>query len=168
VRVAELIMALVMGAVSIGLMVKSAELPIGWLPGEGPGGGAFPFWLAAAMLVCCAWIVVNWLRKVGPIATSDEPYMDRTTLSLFIAAAGSLAAMIALIHIIGVYFSVPLFLIFYMRFMGRHSWALTGTLAVVIPVVTFLFFEVALNITLPKGAEVIEETVFYPLYEIFL
>lgn len=161
-------MALIMGAVSIGLMVKSAELPIGWLPGEGPGGGAFPFWLAAGMLVCCVWIVAKWVRKLGPIATSDEPFMDRTTLSLFIAAAGSLTVMIALIHVIGVYFSVPLFLIFYMRFMGRHSWALTGTLAVVIPVVTFLFFEVALSITLPKGAEVIEETVFYPLYEIFL
>ena len=167
-RAAELIMALVMGAVSIGLMIKSAELPIGWIPGEGPGGGAFPFWLATGMLVCCVWTVANWVRRVGPVATSDEPFMDRTTLGLFMAAAGSLAAMIGLIHFIGVYFAVPLFLIFYMRFMGRHSWALTGTLAAVIPLITFLFFEVALRIMLPKGAEIIEETVFYPLYEIFL
>ncbi len=87
-------MALLMGAFSVGLMVKSAELPIGWIPGEGPGGGAFPFWLAAGMLLCCLWIIVRWVRKVGhaAIATSDEPYMDRTTLSLFIAAAGSLLA----------------------------------------------------------------------------
>lgn len=167
-RVAELIMALIMGACSIGLMVKSSELPIGWIPGEGPGGGAFPFWLAAGMLVCCVWIIVNWVRKVGPVATSTEAYMDRTTVMLFVAAAGSLAVMIGLIHVIGVYFAVPLFIIFYLRFMGRHSWTLTGTLAAVIPVVTFFFFEVALHITLPKGAEVIEETVFYPLYDWFL
>lgn len=167
-RAAELVMALFMGACSIGLMVKSAELPIGWIPGDGPGGGAFPFWLSAGMLVCCVWITVNWVRKVGPVATSDEPYMDRTTVTLFAAAAGSLAVMIGLIHVIGVYFAVPIFLIFYMRYMGRHSWLLTGAIAVVIPIVTFFFFEVALRITLPKGAQIIEETVFYPLYDIFL
>jgi len=168
VRVAELLMALIMGAVSIGLMVKSAELPIGWIPGEGPGGGAFPFWLAAGMLVCCVWTLVNWARRNTAVSRSEDPYLDRTTLMLFVTAAGSLAVMIGLIHVIGVYFSVPLFLMFYLRFMGGHSWALTGTLAAVIPVVTFLFFEVALRITLPKGAQAIEEAVFYPLYEFFL
>jgi hypothetical protein len=168
VRAAELIMALIMGALSIALMVKSAELPIGWIPREGPGGGAFPFWLAAGMLVCCIWIIVNWLRKTSAVSRSQEPFMDRTTIGLFAAAAGSLGVMIALIHVIGVYFAVPLFLIFYMRFMGRHSWALTGTLAAAIPVITFFFFEITLHMTLPKGAQVIEETVFYPLYEMFL
>ena len=167
-RMAELLMALIMGGCSIGLMVKSAELPIGWIPQEGPGGGAFPFWLAAGMLVCCIWIVVNWVRRATEVSRSEAPYMDRTTVVLFVSAAGSLAVMIGLIHFIGVYFAVPLFLIFYMRFMGRHSWRLTGTLAAVIPVVTFLFFEVALRITLPKGVEAIEEAVFYPLYDVFL
>jgi hypothetical protein len=167
-RMAELLMALIMGGCSIGLMVKSTELPIGWIPGEGPGGGAFPFWLAAGMLVCCVWIAANWVRRTTAASRSEEPYMDRTTVVLFVSAAGSLAVMIGLIHFIGVYFAVPLFMIFYMRFMGRHSWRLTGTLATVIPVVTFMFFEVALRITLPKGAEVIEETIFYPLYDLFL
>jgi hypothetical protein len=168
VRVAELMMALIMGACSIGLMVKSAELPIGWIPGEGPGGGAFPFWLSAGMLICCVWITVNWVLRLSPVSRSDEPFLDRTTLALFIAAAGSLTVMIALIHVIGVYFAVPLFMIFYLRYMGRHSWALTGSVAVSIPIATFLFFEVALNITLPKGAAIIEEIVFYPLYDLLL
>jgi putative tricarboxylic transport membrane protein len=168
VRAAELIMALIMGACSIALMVKSAQLPIGWIPGEGPGGGAFPFWLAAGMLVCCIWILVNWALKANAVSASQEPFMDRTTFGLFIAAAGSLGVMIGLIHYIGVYFAVPLFLIFYMRFMGRHSWALTGALATIIPIVTFFFFEITLHMTLPKGAEVIEKTIFYPLYEMFL
>ena len=58
-RRAELLMALVLGAFSAYLMVKSAELPIGWIPDEGPGGGAFPFWLAFGMLICCVWIVAR-------------------------------------------------------------------------------------------------------------
>ncbi len=45
---------------------------------------------------------------------------------------------------------------------------MTGAVALAMPVATFLFFEIALNITLPKGLPVIEETIFYPLFDIFL
>jgi hypothetical protein len=84
---------------------------------------------------------------------------------LFLVGAGSLTVMIAAIHVIGVYGAVPLFLIFYMRYMGRHPWTTTGSVAVVTPVAGFFFFEIALNITLPKG---FTEPLFYPLYDIFL
>ena len=39
---AEPIMAVVMALCSIGLMVKSAELPVGWIAGEGPGAEPSP------------------------------------------------------------------------------------------------------------------------------
>ena len=158
-------MAIVMALCSIGLMVKSAELPVGWIPDEGPGGGAFPFWLGAGMLACCVWTLVKWLRGRSPYSGSDEPYMDRQTLMLFVTAAGSLTVMIGLIHIIGVYFAVPALLVFYVRFVGRHAWWLTAALAAATPVVTFFFFEIALRITLPKGYT---EPMFYPLYDMFL
>ena len=164
-RRAELIMAVIMGLCSVALMWKSAELPIGWIPGEGPGGGAFSFWLSAGMLVCCVWIIVNGVRRASPVSRSSEPYMDKQTVVLFIVAAGSLTVMIGLIHFIGIYFAVPLFLVFYLRFVGHHSWPLTGSLALATPVVTFFFFEVTLKITLPKGRT---EPLFYPLYDIFL
>ena len=70
-------MAIVMGACSVGLMVKSAELEIGWIPEEGPGGGAFPFWLSAGMLVCCIWILVNWVRRAS--TASRRPMRSSAT-----------------------------------------------------------------------------------------
>lgn len=158
-------MAVVMAICSAGLMWKSAELPIGWIPKEGPGGGAFPFWLSATMLACCAWIIVRWIRRTSPPSQSEQPYMDGATLNAFLIGAGSLAVMIGLIHFIGVYGAVPLLLIFYMRMVGRHSWTLTSILAVATPIVIFFFFEIALTITLPKG---FTEPLFYPLYDIFL
>ena len=164
-RMAELVMAVVMAAFSVYLMWKSTELPIGWIEGEGPGGGAFPFWLAAGMLACCLAIIVRWWRRASPPSRSTEPYMDRRTIQLFLIGAGSLTVMIGAIHVIGVYLSVPLFLIFYMRFHGRHGWLTTGSLALATPVATFFFFEIALKITLPKG---LTEPAFYPLYEMFL
>ena len=64
-RVAELCMAVVMAVFSVYLMWKSVELPIGWIEGEGPGGGAFPFWLSLGMLVCCGFIILNWINKTS-------------------------------------------------------------------------------------------------------
>ena len=162
-RQAELVLALIMGLVSTGLMWKSAELPVGWIPDEGPGGGAFPFWLSAGMLACCIWIVVRWLRQPPP--TEDEPYLAPEARSAVLIVIVAITVMVGLIHIIGVYGSIPLFLLFYIRGLGRHSWKAAAGFAIATPVVMFFFFESALKITLPKGYT---EPLFYPLYDWFL
>ena len=164
-RRAELVMAIVMAIFSAYLMWKSAELPIGWIPDEGPGGGAFPFWLSVGMLICSVWIIVRWFRRTTPQSQSTEPFFDSRSLTLVLLVIGALITMVGSIHFIGVYGALPLFFIFYMRFLGRHSWPKTMTLAVSAPVVTFFFFEILLHITLPKGAT---EPLFYPLYDIFM
>ena len=163
-RVAELVMAVVLAAFSVYLMVKSAELPIGWIPKSGPGAGAFPFWLAAGMLVCCIWIIVRWALRLSPPSQSDEPYLDQRSRRLFIVGAVPLIVMIGMIHVVGVYVSLPLYLAFYLRYVGGHSWPLTAAVALITPVATFLFFEIALTIELPKG---ITEPLFYPIYDLF-
>jgi hypothetical protein len=164
VRTAELLMAILMGAFSIYLMVKSAELPIGWIEDEGPGGGTWPFWLATIMLISCGGILFNWIRKKGVIATSTKVYIEAHVLGDVAAVAGALIVTVGLFSFIGIYGALPLFLIFYIRFLGKHSWRLTATLAVLIPVVTFYFFEITLKIILPKG---ITEPLFLPLYKLF-
>ena len=163
-RIAELVMAVVMALFSAYLMWKSAELEIGWIPGEGPGGGAWPFWLAAIMLLSCLGIILQWVRKKSPLSQSTAVYLDRGTLVTVGLVAASLIITVGLFYVIGVYGALPLFLIFYLKFMGKHSWALTGAMAVLTPVATFFFFEITLKIILPKGYT---EPMFYPLYKIF-
>jgi hypothetical protein len=63
----ELIMAFVMGAFSVYQAIKSAELPIGWIPDEGPGGGAFPFWLSDNLLHCDNRALVQGNESVVPV-----------------------------------------------------------------------------------------------------
>ena len=164
VRTAELLMAIMMGAFSIYLMVKSYELPIGWIEDEGPGGGSWRFWLSTIMLISCGGILYNWIRKKGAIAVSTRKYIEPHVLGDVAAVAGALIITVALFSFIGIYGTLPLFLVFYIRFMGKHSWRLTATLSLVIPVVIFYFFEITLKIILPKG---ITEPLFLPLYKFF-
>jgi len=49
-RRAEITTAGVLAVFSIYLMWKSTELDITYVRDEGPGGGAWPFWLSAIML----------------------------------------------------------------------------------------------------------------------
>lgn len=163
-RVAELVMAVCLAIFSVSVMWMSTSMPIGWIKDSGPGGGAFPFWLGAGMLVCCGAIIFRWFRRSSPPSRSTEPFMTNNALKLFVIGAGSLTVMIGAIHFVGVYVSMPLFLLFYMRILGHHTWRLSATVAIAMPIVTFLFFEIALKITLPKG---VTEPAFYPLYDIF-
>ncbi len=163
VRTAELLMAIIMGVFSIYLMWKSAELEIGWVPREGPGGGAWPFWLSAGMLICSVATLFRWFTRTTPQSRSRELFMDRKTWQMFAITAGSLAITLALVHVIGMYFALILFLFFYLRVVGAHTWKVVAPISVLLPVVTFFFFEGLLKIILPKGYS---EPLFYPLYRL--
>ena len=163
VRTAELVMAIVLGLISIGLMVKSAELRIDWVPGRGPGSGAWPFWLSTGMLLCCIWTIIRWFRRVTPESRNNDLYMSRDTVMIVGVSAGAILFLLSFTHIIGLYASLILFLLFYLKFVGRHNWGITIALTIGIPVFIFCLFEWALKIPLPKA---ITEEWFYPVYDL--
>ena len=132
---------------------------------EGPGGGAWPFWLAAIMLVSCFGILFNWLRKNGPIATSTKTFIRSDVLIEVGAVALALILTVASFSVIGIYGALPLFMLFYLKVLGKHSWTLSLSMAVIFPILIFFFFEITLKIILPKG---MTEPLFIPLYKIFL
>lgn len=163
VRTAELVVAIILAIMSAGIMWKSTELNIGWVRGSGPGGGAWPFWLAAGMLGTSIWTIVRWVRRVTPQSRSDEIFMSADTLAIVGPVVVGLVLLLLGTHFIGMYISVFLFMIAFVRFLGRHGWGITLTLAIAAPVVMFLLFEWALTTSLPKG---ISEPLFYPLYDL--
>ncbi len=163
VRTAEFVMAIVLSLCSIGLMIKSAELNIGWIEGRGPGSGAWPFWLATGMLICCLWTLWRWFRRITPESRNTSLYMSHQTMVIVGTSAGAILFLLAATHWIGLYASLVLFLLFYLKYVGRHTWVLTIVLTIGIPVFIFCLFEWALKIPLPKA---ITEPLFYPIYDL--
>lgn len=163
VRAAELLMAILCALGAIALMVKSAELNIGWIEGRGPGSGAWPFWLSAGMLMASITIGIRWYLHITPESRSGESFMDRSTVTIVGISAGAILFLLIFTHLVGIYIALAGFLVFYLRFVGRHSWRLTTILALAIPIVVFCLFEWALKIPLPKS---ITETWFYPIYDL--
>ncbi len=163
VRTAEILMAVLLALCSIGLMFKSAELRIGWVPDRGPGSGAWPFWLSAGMLLCCLATIWRWFRGVTPESRNLEPYMPRETAMIVGISAGSIVFLLVITHLLGIYVALFLFLLFYLKFIGHHGWPLTISMMIGVPIFVFCLFEWALKIPLPKS---ITEPMFYPIYDL--
>lgn len=155
---ADLIASAVLAALSVYLMIKSTELPIGWIQGEGPGGGAFSFWLGLVMLICSVLIFARNLMGLSAEGKSREIFVDSESARLILTVSASLGGMILIMQVLGVYVAVPLFLMFYLRHLGKHSWRKVLTISLATPVFTFILFEKLLLILLPKG---ITDPLFY-------
>jgi len=163
VRTAEFWVAIILAIMSAGIMWKSTELNIGWVPKEGPGGGAWPFWLSTGMLLACIWTIVRWFRGLTPQSRSTEEFMSANTLAIVGPVVVGLVLLLLGTQFLGLYLSVFLFMIAFVRFLGRHSWKMTMSLAILSPIVIFMLFEWALTTSLPKG---ITEELFYPIYDL--
>lgn len=164
-RIGEIVTAGVLALFSIYLMWKSTELPIGYISGQGPGGGAWPFWLSLVMLLCCVMIAFNWWRRTSPPSQSDEPLLDSYGWRMLAMVGGAIVVFVGLINIISMYGAIAVFLLYYTRYLGRHSWAVSLPISLLTPIGLFFFFEGAMRITMPTGMS-FTDPVFNVLYDI--
>ncbi len=164
-RLGEIITAGVLALLSIYLMYKSTELGVGYVKGEGPQGGFWPFWLSGIMLVSTGWIALNWVRRTSPPSQSEDPVLDAYGWKMLFLVGGGILVFVGLIPIISMYGAIAVFLLYYLKFLGRHSWFLTLTLAILLPIGFFFFFEGVMRITMPKGLD-FTEPFFNVLYDI--
>ncbi|MEL7183174.1 MAG: tripartite tricarboxylate transporter TctB family protein, partial [Pseudomonadota bacterium] len=107
----------------------------------------------------------NWWRGKSPASVSAEPLMDAFGWRTIILVGGGLVAFVALISVVSMYGAIAVFLAYYLRFLGRHSWALTLAIALVLPVALFFFFEGAMQISMPQGMA-FTQPVFDVMYDI--
>ena len=175
-RRAELFTALFFTLFSGYLMWKSGEPPawnpdvphfanIGFDNTGAPAGGFWPFWLSAIMLACSVWTAIRCQLRKTPASQSDEPFLTEESWILIAKVSSALIAFLGLVSIIGFYGAIFFFLIYYVKFLGKHGWLVTLVLAIVVPTLFFFFFDIAMRVVLPKGYS---EPLFIPLYEMFL
>ena len=144
-RAADLITASLL--ISLGGLVifDAVRLGIGWGT-DGPQSGFFPFWLAVIMIASCAVILVQeWRKRVV------RPFVTRAKLGPVNTVLWPAVAAVAAMRFIGLYLAAAIYLAFYMRWVGGHGWSLVLTLAIGIPLVTFLIFEKWFLVPMPKG-----------------
>jgi putative tricarboxylic transport membrane protein len=144
-RVADLVTALALILVGAIVIVDVLRLGIGWGQ-EGPESGFFPFWLAVAMVGTAVAILVQTLRQ-----TTTKPFVSPAQLRPVLAVLAPATAMVVVMEGLGLYVASALYLAFYMRWVGRHSWSTIAALGLGIPIATFVVFERWFLVPMPKG-----------------
>ena len=144
-RTADLVTASILILLGGVVIFDAVRLGIGWGT-DGPRSGFFPFWLAVIMVVACGIIILQALRR-----SSSEVFVTREQLGPVLQVFWPAAAMVLLTRFVGLYVASALYIGFYMRWVGRHSWFAVVTLSVAIPVITFFTFELWFLVPMPKG-----------------
>lgn len=172
-RLAEILMAIALATLSLAIMYKAGERPswsgearfsnVGFGEDGAPQGGFWPFWVCAIMFVCSVWVLVNGILKLSPVAKREEPYLDRHGINVVLTVGVPVFLLVLLTDYISMYFSMALFLFYYLFVLGRHGVILSTAMAAVVPFWMYLFFDITMTRTLPKGSLVIEDGIYVPL-----
>jgi putative tricarboxylic transport membrane protein len=144
-RAADFVTASVLMLLGGIVLFDAIRLGIGWGT-DGPKSGFFPFWLALIMVVTCGIIILQALWR-----SSREAFVTRVQLGPVLQVFWPAAAMVFLTHFVGLYVASALYIGFYMRWVGRHSWFAVAGLSIAIPVISFLIFETWFFVPMPKG-----------------
>ena len=127
------------------VVFDSLRIGIGW-GSDGPRSGFFPFWLGVILIGASVVIALQaWQRSTA------KPFVTREQLGPVLKVLWPATAMVILITPLGLYVASALYLGFYMRWVGRHSWLAVVLCAIGVPLLTFVVFEMWFLVPMPKG-----------------
>jgi hypothetical protein len=127
-------------------MYGSNKVGIGW-GAEGPQAGFFPFYVSLIVLISC---IVN-AAQVLMSADTGSTFATWSQLRQVASVVLPTAVYVGLVPYIGIYVSSALLIGVFMRWFGKYSWLMVFGIAILVPVLTFLTFELWFLVPLPKG-----------------
>ena len=124
----------------------SIKVGIGWAE-DGPRAGFFPFYVSLIVLISCAVNVFSVLA----IADKGKVFAEWDQLRQVVSVLIPTVVYVGLVPYLGIYVASALMIAFFMRWFGRYNWIVAAAIAVVVPIMIFLMFEIWFLVPLPKG-----------------
>jgi ABC-type polysaccharide/polyol phosphate export permease len=136
------LIGMVLGAI---VMWGSWELGAGWTT-DGPGSGAFPFYMGLIMAGCCTWIFGRALIK-----KNHEVFVDNEALKRVLSVLIPLIVYVAGVQVFGTYVAGSIYIALFMVILGKFSWLKSILVGLGVSVFFFFMFEVWFLVPLAKG-----------------
>jgi hypothetical protein len=139
----------VLGAI---VMYDAVRLGFRWDPGFGPGAGYLPFYLSLGVLICTGIFIVKQVIQLSKIGiVGDKPLIQEGGLKPILWVLLPSTVMVILISIIGLHFAAFVFLLFYMRVVGKIGWLECALVSILMPIGLYVVFDRLFLIPLPDG-----------------
>ena len=151
-RKANLWVAVFLFVIGAIVMYDSVRLGFRWQPGFGPGAGYLPFYLSLGVLICTGIFIVKQIRQLSKEGiVGDKRLIREGGLKPILWVLIPSTVMVVLTSIIGLHFAAFIFLLFYMRAVGKIGWLACGLVSVLFPVGMYIVFDRLFLIPLPDG-----------------
>ncbi|MBX9931840.1 MAG: tripartite tricarboxylate transporter TctB family protein [Methylobacterium sp.] len=142
-RIVEIIVALILMALSAMVLWDSYERGAGW--DGGPQNGFFPARVGWILLIAAIAAFVSAIRR------EDSVFVTYGQLRLVGSVFAPLFLYVLAIEFLGIYAASALFMAVFMVMLGEFRWWQTLLAVIAVPVVCFWVFEIQFRLSLPKG-----------------
>jgi putative tricarboxylic transport membrane protein len=147
-RAMDIIVAALILALAAVFMWDTSRIGIGWIEGQGPSAGFFPFWVALVMAVAS---IVNLIRAALRMEEDGgDTFVTRLALSRVAMVLIPTAIYVLLIGYIGIYVASVVFIIGFMLVSGEGPIRAIAV-GLGVPLALFFMFEKWFLVPLPKG-----------------
>jgi hypothetical protein len=151
-RKANLGVAIFLFLIGAIVMFDSVRLGFRWEPGFGPGAGYLPFYLSLGVLVCTGIILVKQILQLSKVGIAgDKRLIQEGGLTPILWVLLPSTAMVVLVSFIGLHFAAFVFLVFYMRVVGKIGWLSCALVSILFPIGMYIVFDRLFLIPLPDG-----------------
>ena len=140
--VAALILAL--GAL---VVYESNRLGSGW-DENGPQAGYFPFYIGLLICICSAVVFVQSFVK---LRTDRRVFVRLDQFKQVLVILLPSTAYVLGVQLIGIYVPSAVFIVLFMKFVGKYRWLRSAAVGLGVSVSAFMLFEIWFKIPLPKG-----------------
>lgn len=146
-RTMEIVVAGLFALVALVVMADSIRVGNGW-GADGPKAGYFPFYVGLIMLVSSlATLAVNIWRHSG----ERTAFVEKQQLGLVLQVLIPSVVFVIVTGFLGIYLSAVLFIAFFMHWVGKYPIKTILPVAILVPAVLFVMFEIWFLVPLPKG-----------------
>jgi putative tricarboxylic transport membrane protein len=145
-KAVEIGVALLVMAFGAIVIAGSLSVGISW-GAEGPQAGFFPFYIGLAIVISG---VVNLFSALRPDAISGVfAEWGQLRQVLLVVVPATIYAFA--VGYVGLYLSSAIFIAWFMRWIGKYSWAKVLPIAIGMPLIVYFVFEKWFLVALPKG-----------------
>lgn len=145
-RRADRVTGLLLLAFGVSFVVGARRFP--YSSPNGPGSGFLPFWLGLVMAALALMLFVRALRATDPGAAWLPSGRPLARIVVVVVAA---ALFVGLMGVVGMALGTALFLVGLLRFLERHGWGVSLSVAVGTALINWLIFSYWLGVPFPTG-----------------
>lgn len=148
-RRAEIGVALFLMLIGFLVLADAIRLGFGWGM-SGPKAGFFPFYMALGIVICGSIVLFKGIQKFKKEGPGKRLIREGGLKPILWVLLPSTFMVIAT-GLVGLHMAALLFLVFYMRVIGKINWTIVIPVSVIVPLTIYTLFEKVFLIPLPSG-----------------